>query len=132
MLRNNPGNKITSSSLTPVESAKYAFSADLSLKCYLNDAKRFWEFVVFCDGRNKDEELVRRCVGHQLEVVRRVLVVTRNVESHHLLQELLSCWIEGKQSISVDVEKLALRGMRVPLSGHFRSRESSIKAKHII
>ena len=53
--------------------------------------------------------MVCRSVGHELEVVWLVLIVTRDVEGHHSLEENLRCRVIAEKSIPRDIIELALR-----------------------
>lgn len=66
-------------------------------------------------GRQEDEELLSRSVTHELKVVGRVLVVTRDVERHHALEEDFGRGVEGEEGIPIDVEELAGRRMGTAL-----------------
>lgn len=52
--------------------------------------------------------MVTRCITHQLEIVWRVLVVTRDVEGHHPLKEHLGSGMVTEKSIAVDVEQFTI------------------------
>lgn len=47
-------------------------------------------------------------VAHEDEVVWRVLVVRRDVERHHLLEEPLGGLVEGEERVPLDVVEVAL------------------------
>jgi hypothetical protein len=52
----------------------------------LNDDERIGKGVVaFLEGRQENEKMVAGSITHELEIVRRVLVVTSDVETHHPL-----------------------------------------------
>jgi len=65
----------------------------------------------FGQRTHKNEDLVGGCVREHLQVVRRVLVVTRNEDGHQLVEEVLARRVVREQSVSVDVVKLALARM---------------------
>jgi hypothetical protein len=96
LLGDDPWYQIASSTLTATETVQDAFPADLTLQGDLDNAKWFRQFIVLGDRRYQYKQLVSGRVGHQLKIVRRVLVVTSNIQSHHLLEELFCCWIERK------------------------------------
>lgn len=53
-----------------------------------------------------------RRVTHEHQVVGTVLVVTGYVQGHHALQKLLAEFVIREQSVTIDVEQLALIGVR--------------------
>lgn len=88
---------------------------DVTLQRDLDDDKRVRKgALVVLEGREEDEEMVCGSVGHELQVVGRVLVVRSHVERHHPLQEHLGRRVVREQGVPVDVVQLALRGMRAP------------------
>ena len=87
LLADQPGDEITSRLLTPAQAVENTLSADLALQGNLNHTQRFRK-TALGDGGGKDEKLVSRRIAHKLQVVGRVLVVTGDIESDHLLEEL--------------------------------------------
>jgi hypothetical protein len=62
-------------------------------------------------------------VGHELEVVGRVLVVAGHVERHHPLEKQLARFVVGEESVTVHIVQLALG--RVGKPGPMRERHVS-------
>jgi hypothetical protein len=82
---------------------------DASFQANLDYAKNLWQGVrVLIDWGEQYEQVMGRSVGHKLQVVGRILVVRRDVECHHSLQEGLRGLVVGEESVTVDVEELAL------------------------
>ena len=85
-------------------------------KTNLHDDERIGKSVVaFLERREEDEEMLSRRVTHELEIVRRVLVMTRDVERHHALEEDFGGGVEGEKGVAIDVEEFARRGMGTAL-----------------
>lgn len=83
--------------------------------------------------RQKYKEVLTRCITHQLQVVRRVLVMTRDVEAHHSLEEDLRGGMEREESIAIDVEEFAGRRVRAALEGLLGGYgEGSIEAEETV
>lgn len=108
LLADKPGDEITSRLLTPAQAVEDALPADLALERNLNHAQGLRE-PALGDGSGKHKQLVSRRVAHELQVVGRVLVVTGDVQRHHLLQELFGHGVEREEGIAVNMEELALR-----------------------
>mmetsp|Transcript_19976 Transcript_19976/g.34322 ORF Transcript_19976/g.34322 Transcript_19976/m.34322 type:complete len:387 (+) Transcript_19976:2990-4150(+) len=64
------------------------------------------------DWRQQHKQMMGRGVGHQLQIVRLVLVVRRDVQAHHLLEEVLCHPVVAKQRVPIDVVQLALVRVR--------------------
>mmetsp|Transcript_38661 Transcript_38661/g.62383 ORF Transcript_38661/g.62383 Transcript_38661/m.62383 type:complete len:233 (-) Transcript_38661:552-1250(-) len=65
--------------------------------------------------------MMRWSVGHEQEIVWRVLVMARHEKRHHLEEELLGGFVAREQSVSIDEEEAALsrKGQGVQLQrGH--------------
>lgn len=62
-------------------------------------------------------------IGHELEVVGRVLVVAGDIERHHPLEKELARLVVGEESVTVHVVQLALGRVREP--GPMRERHVS-------
>lgn len=51
-------------------------------------------------------------IPHKLKIIWAVFIVASHVEIHHSVQESLGYWMEAKQRITIDVEKLARAWVR--------------------
>ena len=77
--------------------------------------------------------MLSRRVAHELKVVRRVLVVARNVERHHALEKDFGGGVEGEEGIAVDVEEFAGRRVGAALQRLLgRNRKSRIEAEELV
>ena len=80
----------------------------------MDDTERLRELVLLRRS-SEYEELMCRCILHELEVVGRVLVVTSYIQRHHLLKEFLGSRVVGEEGIAVDMKELAFVRMRASL-----------------
>ena len=109
LLRDEPGYHVAPSAEATAEPVHDRLPRNAALERDLQHDEWFGEVrLVGGEGREEHEEVVRGRVGEQLEVVRLVLVVRRDVERHHALQEDLGRGVEAEERVARDVEELAL------------------------
>jgi hypothetical protein len=77
--------------------------------------------------------VVTRSVRHELQVVGRVLVVRRDVETHHPLEERFRGGVVREEGVAVDVVQLALTRVRATLKLLVTGRgEGRIEAEELV
>ncbi len=102
LLREGPRNEISRGPLAPRQAAHDRFPADGSLQANLDDTEHLGDARgVQGHWAKQHKDMVGGGIRQQLQVIRRVLVVGGDIESHQLLEEGLTGLVVAEESVPV-------------------------------
>mmetsp|Transcript_570 Transcript_570/g.1054 ORF Transcript_570/g.1054 Transcript_570/m.1054 type:complete len:240 (+) Transcript_570:161-880(+) len=125
LLTHDPRNEIAVQTFAMQQSILDDFLGEITLKTDLNHTQNVrYQFMYILPALllvllrwQQHKQLMCRRITHELQIIRLILVMSRHIQRHHVLQEILANLVVREERVTIHIVQFALIGIGVIRQG---------------